>query len=96
MTRDHIPQQVEAIAEEFSPDVARIRWSDGEDWDRRESLFFRIVVRDEITRDRARFHALAETLSDALTQTFSDFAPVYVNFRSVSECERMKEKEWAA
>jgi hypothetical protein len=94
MTRDHIPQQVESIAEEFSPDVERIRWSFDEDWDGQESLFFRAMVTDEVTSDRERFHRIARSLSDTLTQIFSDFAPVYVNFRSVSECARTKEAEW--
>jgi len=96
VTRDHIPQQVEAIAEQFSPGVARIRWNAGEDWDGRESLFFRVVVTDGLAHDREKLRYIAGSVSNTLTETFSDFAPVYVNFRSVSECERTKETEWAA
>jgi len=92
MTRDHIPQQVEAIAQSFS-DVRAIYWNWGYDWAETESLFFRVVISDEAA---IRFRALAPEVTDELAHAFSDFATVYVNFRSVSECARAKEKEWAA
>jgi hypothetical protein len=95
VTRDHIPQQVEAIAQSFSA-VRAIWWNWGDDWNETESLFFRVVISDETACERERLRQVAREVTEELIQAFWDFAPVYVNFRSVSECERMKEKEWAA
>jgi hypothetical protein len=55
-----------------------------------------VVVTDGLAHDREKLRYIAGSVSNTLTETFSDFAPVYVNFRSVSECERTKETEWAA
>jgi hypothetical protein len=83
MTRDHI-----------SHGVARIRWSFGDNWTGEESLFLRVVISDEARLDKARFSALVRSVTQTLTSTFCDFSPAYVNFRSVSECARIKDPEW--
>ena len=92
MTREHIHQQVEAIADEFSPDMVRIVWSFESDWAERHCLFFRIVLSDQAAKDHAD---VARRLERELCETLADLdLLLYFNYHSVSECARMKEPEW--
>lgn len=95
MTKEHIPQQVEAIAEDFAPDVVRIAWSFGDDWSGERGLFFRVVISDEAAKRREFFHTVAVELRSELSDAFGEFEmPIYTSFCSVSECARAKDSRW--
>jgi len=95
MTREHIPQQVEAIAEDFAPDVVRIAWAFEDDWSGERGLFLRVTVTDEAVKRREFFHTVAPSLKSALQDAFGDLElPLYTHFRSVSECAQAKDSRW--
>ena len=85
MTREHIPQQVEAIAEEFSPDVVRIEWDIGEDWADIESLLFLIVVSDASANNRGGLFEMTQAVKHRLHEAFSGLRmPMYYECHTVS------------
>jgi hypothetical protein len=95
MTREHIPQQVEAIAAALSPNVERILYSFRDDWQGIESLFFRVVFSDELDRP-GRLREL-QNVQCLLQEALADLGmPLFFNFRTASECARMKDPEWRA
>ena len=80
----------------LKPDVVRIRWDYGEDWNGNDALFFRVVLSD----DAASAHRLREVLPP-LWRSLGGHALGtgrfgYVNVRSESECQKLNDPEWMA
>jgi hypothetical protein len=80
----------------LGPDVVRIMYSFADDWTGEESLFFRVLISDEAsapsrlrkTTQRISAKILREIKADELgLQT-------YINFRSKSEQETLREPFW--
>jgi len=93
-SREEFQQTIEALERQLAPGVVRIRWNVGEDHDRKECLFFRIVLSDEF---KASLLAIAKearnTLYDAVSKAnIGMFA--YTNIRLESEVIALGEKEW--
>lgn len=81
----------------LGPDVVRLRYDIGTNWSGEPALFLRVVLTDQASRrDRlhkvtSRIRALIEEQIDPLN-SWGLFA--YVNFRSRSEQEMLKEPAW--
>jgi hypothetical protein len=88
---------VAAVEKELAPDVVRIRHDIGPDWSDEWSIFFRIVLSDEASRE-AR---LAEVTRRAASRLLREIKPAeldllpYFSFRSQSEQEMLQEEAWA-
>ena len=79
----------------LKPDVVRIRWDYGEDWNGNDALFFRVVLSDD-----AAAHRLREVLPP-LWRSLGGHALGtglfgYVRVRSESECQKLNDPEWMA
>ena len=79
----------------LKPDVVRIRWDYGEDWNGNDALFFRVVLSDDASAHRLRevLPPLWRSLGGHALGT-GRFG--YVNVRSESECRQLNDPEWAA
>lgn len=87
---------IEGVARSLAPDVARIRYSYGGDWQEAPSIFFRVVLSDAASvRGRLRD---ASSRVEAGIRAKLDFDSMglhdYYNYRSQSECAAMKDKDW--
>jgi hypothetical protein len=92
-----IASGVKRAAAALSPDVVRIRYSLGEDWSGDPSIFFRVVLSDDASRETR----LRETTRRAATEILKEVAveelglQYYFNFRSLSEQASFNEEAWA-
>lgn len=92
-----IPKIVKATEEKFAPDVVRIRYHTGFDWNGDPAIFFRILLSDtaslhenlgEIARRVDR-----ELFDEFLRLGESEYFP-YTTFRSKSEQDQLKDPQW--
>ncbi len=81
----------------LAPDVVRIRYSVGSDWTGDPSIFFRIVLSDDASRNAQ----LSET-AERVALTIRNEVDVeqlglhsYFNFRTLSEQAELQEPAWA-
>ncbi len=88
---------VAAVGQELAPDVVRIRYDIGPDWSDEWSIFFRIVLSDDASREER----LAEVTRRATSRLLKEVKPAelgllpYFSFRSQSEQEMLQEEAWA-
>jgi hypothetical protein len=92
-----VPKIVKAAEEKFAPDVIRIRYHTGFDWTGDPAIFFRVLLSDtaslhenlgEITR------RVDSELSDELLR-MGDYEHIpYVDYRSKSEQDKLKDPKW--
>jgi hypothetical protein len=94
--QDEIEAAIRRVADIASPDVVRIRYEIGEDWNGEWAIFFRIVLTDDAARRRLREVAAKVVwgLSSALDFPGMAVFP-YHNFRSISEQAMLQEPAWA-
>lgn len=81
----------------LKPDVVRIRYSFAPDWIGEQSIFFRIVLSDEASR-QDRLSDTAQRVSLALVRevhTEEMGLHAYFNFRSQSEQAQLREPAWS-
>jgi len=92
-----IPKIVKAAEEKFAPDVIRIRYHTGFDWNGDPAVFFRILL-----SDTASLHEnlvdIAPRVDRELFDEFlrlgeSDYFP-YTTFRSKSEQDQLQDPQW--
>lgn len=77
--------------------VVRIRHNFGPDWTGDRSIFFRIVVADEVA-DKPKLSDLAQKIALKLmneVKTDEQGLHAYFNFRSLSEQAHLNEPAWA-
>lgn len=91
-----LPATVEAVAKSLAPDVVRIRYTVGEDWHGEPCVYFRTVLSDAASH---RAHLLVKTHRvEAALRKALDFTSMglgdYYNYRSQSECEKLRDKDW--
>jgi hypothetical protein len=92
-----IAASVAAVEQELAPDVVRIRYDIGPDWSDESSIFFRIVLSDDASREER----LAEVTRRAASQLLEALMPAelgllpYFSFRSQSEQKILREEAWA-
>lgn len=89
-------EQVEQMAKTLAPDVVRIRFNPGQDWDGSPAIFFRVLLSDEVSySDR-----LSEVASRVAGQIFDGLglaeveATPHFKFRSVKEQAKLKDPAW--
>jgi len=96
----HVPSglaaTVDAIAKSLAPGVERIRYTLGEDWSGNPAIHFRVVLSDAASRHPV-LPATTNRVRDQLRSKL-DFDAMglydYYNFRGLSECERLRDKDW--
>ena len=93
---DKIREAVKAVEEEMKPDVIRIRWHFGQDWQDEWSIFFRVLVSDDVVKHR--LHETAKRVRERLDERL-DFEELgvfaYDSFRGESEQAELRDKAWA-
>ena len=97
VNQTEIAASVERAAQLLKPDVVRIRYQFGEDWTGDPSIFFRVLISDEASREpnlRQLSQRIAATLRDQV-QAEEQGVNVYFNLRSVSEQAQLNEPAWA-
>lgn len=93
-SREEFQQTIEALERQLAPGVTRIRWNVGEDNDRKECLFFRVVLSDEFKAESLAIAKEARSsIYDAVRIANIDMFP-YVNFRLESEVKQLGESDW--
>jgi len=96
----HIPTDlaaaVGAVAKSLAPDVARIRYTIGDDWSGRPAIHFRVVLSNDASQ-RPKLPAVTNRVEAAIRGRL-DFGAMglldYYNFRSESECVALKDEDW--
>jgi hypothetical protein len=89
-------QQVDRIAQDFAPDVVRIRFSFGRDWSGDPAIFFRTVLSDDASRPERLgpvTRELRNRLYDELGLSELDHYS-YFNVRSQSEVAKLHDTAW--
>lgn len=91
-----LEQQVREIEKKFPGEVIGIRYSVSEDWSGDPAIYFRVLLTDtasgrEVIGDIA--YSVSRVLSDIVFRDSPDYFP-YVNYRSESEQEKLKDPEW--
>lgn len=92
-----IPKIVKAAEEKFAPDIIRIRYHRGFDWNGGPAIFFRILLSDSASH-RENLGDITERVRRELSDEFfrlgeSDYFP-YTTFRSKSEQDKLKDPQW--
>jgi hypothetical protein len=92
-----VPKIVKTIEEKFSPDVVRIRYHTGFDWNGGPAVFFRILLSDHASR-RENLGDITERVGRELSDEFlrlgdSEYFP-YTTFRSKTEQDKLKDPQW--
>ncbi len=94
---EQIEPGVQRAVESLAPDVVRIRFSLDEDWTGDPSVFFRVVLSDEVSREAV----LGKTTRRIVDQIRKEVRPdelglnSHFNFRSFSEEEDAPDPAWA-
>ena len=96
VNKAEIDAGVERAAKALAPDVVRIRYSLGEDWTGVPSIFFRVVLSDDASREE-RLHEAARRAARRIEKEVDPDElglNSYPTFRSLLETLEMKEAEW--
>ena len=82
----------------LAPDVVRIRYSFANDWTGDPSIFFRIVLSDDVASRTGQLGETAERVSQTIRNEV-DAEQLglhsYFNFRGLSEQAELQEPAWA-
>ncbi len=92
-----IARRVDAIAQKLAPEVVRIRYNIDSDWSGEWSIFFRILLSDEASREKRLgevTNRVASRLVEELNLGELGLLP-YFDFRSQSEQASLREEAWA-
>ena len=92
-----IESGLERAVQALAPDVVRIRYNFGEDWTGDPSVFFKVVLSDDASREKN-----LSQVGQRVTQTLRNEIKLeelglhfYFKFRSLSETAQLKEAAWA-
>ena len=91
-----LEQQVQEIEKKFPGEVVGIRYSVDEDWSGDPAIHFRVLLTDTASRREVIggvSQRVSRVLSDIVFLDSPDYFP-YVNYRSESEQEKLKDPEW--
>ena len=97
VNQTHLANEVEQAIQKLGPEVVRVRYNVGDDMSGDRSIFFRIVLSDDASRE-ARLREIAPAVSSTVLQEVNPEElglQYYFNFRSVSEQAQLKEESWA-
>jgi hypothetical protein len=91
-----IESGLERAVQALAPDVVRIRYNFGEDWTGDPSVFFKIVLSDDASREKN-----LGKVADRVEQTLRNEIKLeelglhfFFNFRSLSETAQLREAVW--
>jgi len=93
--KPRINAAVAEVIDEFSPSVKYIRYDIGQDWSGEWAVFFRVMLSDDVFRDR-----LGDIVTRVMWRTTDrlDLPNLglfpYFNFRSESEQAKLREPAW--
>jgi hypothetical protein len=92
-----IDSGLERAVQALAPDVVRIRYSFGDDWTGDPSVFFKIVLSNDASREKN-----LSQVAQRVTQTLRNEIKLeesglhfYFKFRSLSETTELKDAAWA-
>jgi hypothetical protein len=91
-----IDRRIKEVARKLAPDVAWIRYALTLDSTGEESLYFRVVLSDQASREK-RLRAVTRRVESELSNViaFDEYGlNLYFNYRSRSEQAEMKEPAW--
>lgn len=94
--KEQFDQGIEQILKEFGGDVARIRYSFGEDWSFDPAVDFWVLLSDESVEKKdlgELTRAISDRLFDVLELSEIEHFPYY-HFRTVSEQKELKDRQW--
>jgi len=97
VNQGHITRAFRRAERTLAPDVVRIRYTLGADWTGEPSIFFKIVLSDDASRESK----LSETAQRVSVRILSEVnveelgLNSYFNFRSLSEQNQINEPAWA-
>jgi hypothetical protein len=97
VNQGQIDAGVERAMQALRPDVVRIRYSLGGDWKGDPSVFFRVVLSDEASREAQLSEVTERVARTMLNEVKVEESGLqwYFNFRSLSEQEELQEPAWA-
>ena len=105
MTRNQFVNeaQVDKAITKFVPqlgrDVVRVRYEISTDWTGEPAIFFRVVLTDQAAASEDRRWKVTTRIRAALRDKLKPFERwglyPFINFRSKSEQDSMKEKSWS-
>jgi hypothetical protein len=92
-----IDRRVKALARKLAPDVVRIRYSISLDSTGEESIFFRVLLSDHASREKALAMATERIKAELYKDIDFDALGLhpYFRFRSRSEQAMLKEPAWS-
>jgi hypothetical protein len=93
-----IDRSIKEVARKLAPDVAWIRYARTLDSTGEESIFFRVVLSDQASRE-VRLRAVTRRVESELSNVipFDEYGlNLYFNYRSRSEQAEVKEPAWRA
>lgn len=97
LNQAHLANEVAQAIQKLGPEVVRVRYNVGEDMSGDRSIFFRIVLTDEASREET----LAD-VTDRIALVFEELRPYenwglipYFSFRSHSEQSARHDLAWA-
>lgn len=97
LQHQQIYRAVAEVERLLHPSVQRIRFEIGQDWSGDWSIFFRILLSDEASREH-NLRGIAAQVEQRLSEKI-DFPALgifaYFNFRSQSEQAELREPAWA-
>ena len=96
--KTNVEKAIDKVIRRLGRDVVRVRYSFGEDWTGDPSIYFRVVLSDEASRDDKR----GDVTRRVVNQVINELQPQgewglipYISFRSNAEQGRLRDPEWA-
>jgi len=96
VNQTEINSGIDRVKSKFAGEIEQIRYSLGEDWNGSDSIFFRVVLSDEVSRNSLRsasFTVQMHLIHEVEPEKYG--LQSYFNFRSASEQRELKDPDWA-
>lgn len=95
--QQEIKDAVQRAADDLFPAVVRIRYDFGSDWTGDPSIFFRIVLADEVAQ-KPKLSEIAQRVALVLLREVKveeQGLHAFFNFRSLAEQSKLNDSDWA-
>ena len=97
MQQAELDKAIISLGPELGPDVVTLRYSLDKDWTDDPAIYFRVVLSDQAGK-RDRLRESARRVTSIIEQHLEPVEQwgllYYFNFRSQSEQEALKDKDW--
>jgi hypothetical protein len=98
VNEEKVDKAITAFVRRLGPEVVRVRYDISEDWTGDPAIFFRVVLTDQAASDDRR-QKVTTRIRAAIWDKLKPFERwglyPFINFRSKSEQDSMKEKSWS-